>query len=158
MRKYIWAAFPSVWAFVLMSAAVLSVAAAPVDEMTAKARVFWDRYVAMERSFDPAIADMYADDAVIKNYRRYPNGQVREMILGAPEYKDMIRGTMGLAKLRGDASRYSNFSYKAEGERVRIVCSRFSELKKYDSSYELLVGPGPDGTWLIFEEISESRP
>jgi hypothetical protein len=41
---------------------------------------------------------------------------------------------------------------------VRIVCSRFSVLKNYTAPISMLVGPGPAGTWLIFEELSESRP
>jgi len=41
---------------------------------------------------------------------------------------------------------------------VRIACARFSTLKNYTSPITLLVGPGPDGGWLIFEESSESRP
>ena len=41
---------------------------------------------------------------------------------------------------------------------MRISATRYSELKKYASPFSLLVGPGLDGNWLIFEEISESRP
>lgn len=65
---------------------------------------------------------------------------------------------MPLAKARGDTSTYSDVKYTPEGERVRITCTRFSELKKYSSPLSLLVGPGKDETWLIFEEISESQP
>jgi hypothetical protein len=70
----------------------------------------------------------------------------------------LVRQAIPLAKARNDVSRYSGCTYASEGARVRIVCARFSELKNYTSPVSLLVGPGPDGAWLIFEELSESRP
>jgi hypothetical protein len=45
-----------------------------------------------------------------------------------------------------------------EGDGVRIKADRFSELKKYHSPISILVKPTPDGVWLIYEELSESRP
>ena len=108
--------------------------------------------------YDPASADLYSDDAVIKIKRVYPNGQVKEMSVPAPQYKELLRKVMPLAKARGDRSTYSGCKYTEEGDRVRIACDRYSELKKYTSPVSFLVGPGPEGEWLFFEELSESRP
>ena len=126
----------------------------------AKAEQLWSRYVALEAAFDPAVAELYADDAVIRNKRTYPTGQVREMTLPAAQYKALIRTAMPLAKARNDINRYSDCRFTERGttDRVRIVCSRYSVLKNYTSPVALLVGPGPQGTWLIFEELSESQP
>ena len=79
--------------------------AAPALE---KARALFKAYADEEGRFDPAVADLYADDAVIRNKRTYPDGQVREMTLPAPKYKELIRAAMPLARERGDTSRYSN--------------------------------------------------
>ena len=114
-------------------------------------------YVALERAFDPAAADLYSDDAKIQNTRTYPTGEKRTLIVPAADYKKLIKGAMPLAKARGDASSYSDVKYTPEGDRVRITCVRFSKLK-YSSPLSLLVGPDKDGKWLIFEEISESQP
>jgi hypothetical protein len=124
----------------------------------AKAEQLWNRYVALEAAFDPAVADLYADDAVIRNRRTYPTGEVREATVPAAQYKALIRQAIPLAKAKNDLSRYSGCAYTAEGPRVRVACARFSTLKNYTSPISLLVGPGPDGAWLIFEESSESRP
>jgi len=124
----------------------------------AKAEQAWNRYVALEAAFDPAVADLYADDAVIRNRRTYPTGEVREAVVPAAQYKLLVRQAIPLARARNDVSRYSACTYAAEGARVRVVCARFSELKGYTSPISVLVGPGPAGTWLIFEELSESRP
>jgi hypothetical protein len=123
-----------------------------------QAKQLFDRYVSLEHAFDPAAADLYADDALIRNKRIYPDGTIRELTLPAPQYKKLIRSSMPLAKARNDTSSYSDVKYANADGRVRITATRFSNRKKYSSPISLLVGPGPGGTWLIHEELSESRP
>ena len=125
---------------------------------TDQAKAVFDRYVHLEHSFDPAVADLYADDALIKNKRTYPNGQVKELTMPAPKYKELTRQSMPLAKARGDTSSYSNVNYTEEGHGVRVRASRFSNLKKYSSPLSLLIAPDESGRWLIQEELSESQP
>jgi hypothetical protein len=125
---------------------------------TEAAKALFDRYVKLEAAFDPGAADLYADDAVIKNKRTYPDGQVREMALPAAQYKSLIRQAMPLAKARGDTNSYSEITFANEGSGVRIRATRYSHLKKYSSPISLLVAPGAGGRWLIREELSESRP
>jgi len=131
---------------------------APTADARAKAEQLWARYIALEAAFDPALADLYSDDAVIRNRRTYPTGEVREATVPAPQYKALVRQATPLAKARNDVSRYSSCTYAAEGARVRIACARYSALKDYTSPISLLVGPGAASGWLIFEELSESRP
>ncbi len=123
-----------------------------------QAKDFFARFVELEHAYDTAIADLYADDAVIRNKRTYPTGEVREVTIPPAQYKQLLREAMPLAKSRGDRSTYSKCGYKAEGANVRITCSRYSELKKYTTPYTLVVGPTRTGKWQIFEELSESRP
>jgi hypothetical protein len=122
------------------------------------AKKLFEQYVALGQAFDESVADLYAEAALIRNKRTYPNGEVRELTMPAPKYKALIRQVMPLAKSRGDRSTYSAATYAVEGDRVRIHASRFSEMRNYTSPVSLLVGPGPDGRWLIFEELTESRP
>ena len=125
---------------------------------SAEARRLFERYVALEKAFDPAAADLYADEAVIQNKRKYPDGQVKTMSMPAPRYKALIRSAMPAAKARNDRNTYSDVRYSAEGAGIRITAQRFSELKKYTSPLSMLVKPDARGTWLIFEELSESQP
>jgi hypothetical protein len=46
------------------------------------------------------VADLYADDAVIRNRRTYPTGEVREATVPAAQYKALIRQAIPLAKAR----------------------------------------------------------
>jgi len=130
---------------------------AHADELAQAQRLF-DQYVALSAAFDDKVADLYADSAHIQNTRRYPDGESRSMSMPALSYKTLIRQVMPKAKAAGDRSSYSDVRYTPEDGRVRVSATRYSELKKYASPFSLLVGPGPDGNWLIFEEISESRP
>jgi hypothetical protein len=131
---------------------------AAADSALDKAKQLFGRYVALEHAFDPAVADLYSDDAVIRNKRTYPTGQVRELTVPATQYKQLLRASMPFAKARGDTSAYSDVRYLEEGHRVRITATRFSNLKKYSSPISLLVGPSDAGRWLIYEELSESQP
>ena len=140
-------------AFVWLSAATVW-AQTPIDGATQ----LFAQYVALGHAYDPALAELYADDALIKNKRTYPTGEVREITIPAPKYKALIREVMPFAKARGDRSTFSQVSYSPEGDRVRIRASRFSELRKYASPVSLLVGPSARGGWLIYEESTESRP
>ena len=141
-------------AALLSAVAVGIVLAAPVDD----ARALFDRYVALEKQFDPAVADLYADDAVIKTTRTYPDGQVRDITMPVLTYKGLIRSAMPVAKSRGDTSTYSRVTYTEEGPGVRIRALRFSNLKKYSSPLSLLVAPDTSGRWRIREELSETQP
>ena len=131
---------------------------ASASDVIQKAEVFLARYVALYHAFDPAAADLYADDAVIQNRRTYPTGEVRQLTLTSTQYKSLIRQTIGLAKQRGDISQYREPKYTQEGDKVLIQIQRYSELKKYLSPMSLIVGPDKSGAWLVHQEITESIP
>lgn len=135
-----------------------SISTTLADATIDAAKKFFDRYVALEASFDPKVADLYADDAKIQNTRISSDGQKKVMTMPAPAYKELIRQVMPLAKQRGDTSIYSNVKFTQEDDKVRITATRYSNLKKYSSPISLLIAPSEKGVWLISEELSESRP
>ncbi len=124
----------------------------------APAKQLFGKYVALGNRFDPSLADLYSDRAVIRNTRRYPNGQRRTIEIPAAKYKELIRTTTSLAKARGDRNTYSNVKYTQEGTKVRIRAKRYSEMKKYSSPISMLVGANEKHSWQILEEITESIP
>ena len=104
------------------------------------------------------MGDLYAEEAVIRNTRRYPSGEVRRRALTAPQYRALLQQAIPIATQRGDRSSYSDVKYTAEGPNVRITATRVSELKRYASPLTLLVGRRADGRWMIYKELSESQP
>jgi hypothetical protein len=147
--------------FVLCAIQTAAIAQAALSsDRRQQAETIWNRYVSLEAAFDPALADLYADDALIQNRRTYPTGETRLATVPATTYKQLVRKAIPVAKAQNDVSRYSNCRFMAseQADRVRIICERYSVLKDYTSPIALLVGPGPAGAWLIHEELSESRP
>jgi hypothetical protein len=139
--------------FLLVCASAFS-----IDERLGDARKCFDQYAALEAAFDPAVADLCADDAKIQNTRTYPDGRKKVLTMPAPAYKALIRQAMPLAKQRGDSSTYTDITLSQDGDKVRVTATRFSNLKKYSSPLSLLVAPNKEGVWLIHEELSESQP
>lgn len=96
---------------------------------------------------------------MVRNLRRYPTGQVREMELEGARYKALLLASLPTAKERGDLSAYTDVTYEvlATGE-VAITATRYSELKQYSSLLALRIAPQADGVWRIVEETGESQP
>jgi hypothetical protein len=122
------------------------------------AKSLFARYQDMGRAFDPSVADLYCDSAVIRNVRTYPSGETKTLELPATKYKALVRSVMPLAKARGDVSTFSQVRFVAEGENTRITAARFSQLKNYTSPVSILVGPCEGSGLAILEELSESQP
>ena len=141
----------------LSAAAAKPTAAVAPNDAIAKAKALFARYVQLEHAFDPAQADLYADNATIVNNRIYPDGKKTRIPIPALRYKKVIRDGMKDARLKGDISNYSNETYTQEGNKVRIRVTRYSVLKKYSSPMSQLVGPDASGKWIILEEESESH-
>src|SRR5689334_21469083 len=93
---------------VFASTALIAAQGAPSADARAKAEQLWNRYVALEAAFDPAVADLYSDDAVIRNRRTYPTGEVREATVPAAQYKLLVRQATPVARAANDINRYSS--------------------------------------------------
>jgi hypothetical protein len=143
---------------------LLSLLAAPIGAATllaqdsiapASAEQFFDRFVTLSRAYDPAVADLYADDATIQTVQRNADNTPRTVRFIGEPYKRLIRRAMPLAKQRGDRDSYSNVSVSVEGRRARIHCTRYNELKRYASPFELVLERSGN-SWQIIEEYSEA--
>ena len=121
------------------------------------AKQFFAQYAALENAYDPGLADLYADAALIRQRRKMPMGEPKDVIVPAPKYKTMLRQSIAMARERGDRSNYSDVTYTREGEFVRIDAMRFSEMNKRTNPFRIVVGQSPSGEWLIYEEVSASR-
>jgi hypothetical protein len=119
----------------------LSGAHAADSASVAQAQRLFERFVQLSQVFDARVAELYDDTAVIRNKRTYPTGEVRELAIPAPQYKELIRNAMPVAKARGDRNTYSDLKYASEGKGVRITGIRYSELKRYSSPISMLVEP-----------------
>jgi hypothetical protein len=131
---------------------------APADPDLAKARAFFQRYVALEQAFDPSLADLYADDALIRASQLLPNGRTKTMPIPASHYKKLIRQAMQIARERDDKRIYTEVRYAKEPRGVRVRAKRFFVLEETQYPFAALLGPWRDGEWRILEEFTLSQP
>jgi hypothetical protein len=133
----------------------------PTAASTNEAVALFEKYVALQRSHDPALAELYADSAVLRIEVKYPDQSVRTNVIPAAAFKPMIERGMQESKRRGEVSTYSAPSFRPVKERVRITATRASATDQTPRPMSLLVAPGA-GTesWQVVEEttVSEARP
>lgn len=141
----------------LLASLVITAPAWSQDSGIQVAKLFLSQYVALENAYDPTLADLYADDAFIKQSRSMPMGEPRAITITGREYKKLLRQNVAIAEARGDRSVYSYATFTREGNFIRIDASRYSEIKKRSAPFSIVVGPSPGGNWLIYQELSESR-
>ena len=122
------------------------------------AQELWDDYVELGTAFDPSLADLYANDAVIHLRRRYPDGRTRTIEMRGNEYQTLVRQAMPIARNRRDVDVYSTVKFENLGERTRITATRYGTLKRYKAPHELIVGSRGAAGWKILEETGESGP
>lgn len=149
---------PALRALTFFACLALASPGAALANPLADAEALFERFQALGQAYDPAVADLYCDSALIRNVRTYPTGQQRVMEFPGHSFKEMIRTVMPLAKARGDVSTYSEIQTEAEGANVRMTAVRFSVLKSYSSLVSILIGQCPDGGLGVLEELGESRP
>ena len=122
------------------------------------AQEFFEECNKRARNFDVSLVECYSDKVLIRNTRRYPSGRTRILEFTTAQWKKLIVEAMPIVKQLNDYSTYSNVTYTAEGKRIRINATRYSERKKYYSPISILVGRDSSGSWRTYEEISESQP
>ena len=128
------------------------------DKSLKAAEKLFRTYMRYEDRFDARLADLYADNALISTRRvDAETGDVETLHIPSSRYKEMIREHIGLARREKDKGRYGAIRYTEEGDNVRIRADRQSLRDNYTAPLTLLVGPGPDGDWVILEEFSEIR-
>lgn len=136
---------------------VLQPAVLAQNTLTTEAKAVFKSYEDLGSRYDPALADLYADNAVIQNTRYYPDGRTQTINIPAPQYKKLLITAIQVAKAKGAQDTYSKVTYKVESGRVRVTALRHSHLKNYDSWLVLLLEKRKNG-WKIVQELSQSRP
>ncbi len=122
-------------------------------------RAVFDRYVQLGGEFDPAVAELYADQALVHAYRVYPHGLERNMALTGIQWKQLLAQVMPLARAQNDKSTFSDIEITNIPGGYRIKADRYSVRKCYtDTGYYMVLKPVTGGGLKIFEEYLETRP
>lgn len=143
--------------FVLIAALPLSASQVPLADADS-AQAFFERHNALGDAFDVAVADDFADTAVIRSERVYPHGLKRDMEIPTAQWKMLIRTGMELAKARGDRSEYSDVRIELDGSRATVRATRYSVQRCYeDPDYYQVLERQEDGSYLIVEMFMRTQ-
>ncbi|PID76790.1 MAG: hypothetical protein CSB24_04980 [Deltaproteobacteria bacterium] len=124
-----------------------------------EANAFFERYVDLSNKFDESVVELYADDAIIRATRIYPNAQIKKMELDGIKWKSLVKQVMPLAKAKGDINKFSKIQIKTNGKRAKIKAARYSVIKCYtDKNYYMIVEKDKQGIFRIIEEYMETKP
>jgi len=119
---------------------------------------FFQHFIALAENFDPAIVDLYSENARIHSARTQGHGQEEIMELNGIEWKALVPQVMPLAKAQNDRSTFSNVKISKQGKGFKIKAERYSERKCYtDHGYYLLIEPSASGALQIIEEYLETQ-
>jgi hypothetical protein len=122
-------------------------------------QTFFNDYIRLGDAFDPAVADLYFDQALIHAYRVYPHGLERNMELSGVQWKQLVIQIMPLAKAQNDKSTFSNIRFTEINGGYKIKADRYSVRKCYtDTGYYMIVKPSENGNLKIIEEYMETKP
>jgi hypothetical protein len=132
----------------------LGLAAPALAVDTADALAIFKEYQARSDRFDVAIADLYADDAVIKAQRLRPDGRLQTFTFTGRQWKALIPQAMPL----DERSSFQDVSAKPSDTGVMITAKRYSRVEGTTTPWAILVAKQPTGDWKIRAEIIESRP
>ncbi len=138
----------------------LIVFAAPAQAMKNKdAQKFFYQYIELSANFDVSVASLYADDAKIHAYRRYPNKLERAMEMTGAQWKKLVKKAMPLAMEKGDISKYKKIKISVDGNKIKIKANRYSVLKCYnDTGYYMVIEKDKNKKFKIIEEYVETQP
>ena len=137
---------------------LLAIISGPVYASDESLELF-DSYIQLGESFDPDVANLYSDDALIHAYRVYPHGLERNMELTGAQWKELMSRVMPIAKAQNDKSTFSNIAVTEIEGGYKIKADRYSVRKCYtDTGYYMIVKPTENGSLKIFEEYMETKP
>lgn len=120
---------------------------------------FFNKYDALNKAFDPAALDLYADDAKIYSTQIFPDGTENKMTMPISKIKALKNDAMNYAKQVGDIDQYSNIVIHGQGKDtgVKITADRYSLRKCVtDHSFYLIVKKNSQGNLVITESGAES--
>ena len=118
---------------------------------------FFEKYQALGNSFDPAIGDLYSDEAKITAIRKMPDGIEQTLKIEGGKWKQILVDSMELGKKRGDKSEFSKINISVETNRAKITANRYATVKCFnDSSYYMIIENTAHNELRIVEEFMES--
>lgn len=141
----------AVTAFISLANVGSSSLAASLND--AQVRNFFNTYVELEKAYDPAIAELYSDGALLRIKVLKPDGQEQHLELSGGQLKSLAKQIMAEAKARGSKTVYRDVQVSLNGNTAKIKTQRRSNVECYlDKTHTIVLLQQANGDLLIVEE------
>ncbi len=142
-----------IWLLALVCLASLPVMAEGIVSLE-KAKAFVNTYISMNRMYDPGLADLYSNHAVIRQYQISSKGEKTEVTLVTTKYKELIRAdfTRQQDNKDGQYIDFTDVEVKPEGDAFRANGLIHSHVMPVRRPFSLLVRQLESGGWQIMEQ------
>ena len=128
----------------------------PPSTPTDHARELFERYADLERKYDPALFDLYADSGHMEKYLVTRAGDTMELGgVSLARWKRGAREDIEAARSNGATNRYLDVAYEEDGDFVRVRIRRRQDPPGVELGEEMLMGPGLDSVWYIWRERAQ---
>lgn len=118
---------------------------------------FFNSFVNASNSYNPALLNMYDDNARIIRQIIKPNGEIANAYFGAKDYRNQMKLSSKLAKIRNYKNYYSNMEVTKVPNGYKITAMRKPSTSDYKLKAYSIVQKQPDGKWLIVEEMMQTK-
>ena len=125
-----------------------------MTEPFTQARMLFEKFVARGNDYDQSLADLYAEEAKILLLQQTDEGGLRRVSVAGTDFKELVPRILPKAAKAGEKNTFSDVTFSERGSRVRIDALRTSTPQGFQVPHILVVGPSPQGDWLIYEEVT----
>lgn len=118
---------------------------------------FFNKFQKLGQSYDPAVVELYSNDAKIAAVRIMSDGKERNMKLSGEQWKKLLLDSLDIGKKRGDNSEFSNIQITVNDNQAKIKANRYSHVKCFEDTRYYMVVEKVNGKELkIVEEFMQS--
>lgn len=118
---------------------------------------FFSSFVTASNNYSPELLDMYSNNARIIRQIIKPNGQTVNVYFPATDYKRQMKLNAKIAKLRNYKNYYSNLDIDKVSSGYKISALRRPSTSDYKLKSYAIVQKQPNGSWLIVEEMMQTK-
>jgi len=113
------------------------------------------RFVDLERAFDPAVIELYADDGLVIERIEHSGVERRAREIPMRRYKAALAHALARRAHAPETAAHADIRYEriAPGW-VRVRSLRRSSASRAPADYELVLRKSNDGAWRIVKEIA----
>jgi hypothetical protein len=117
------------------------------------AKLFFEKYIKLCRTYDKSLVSLYSDNAVIKRVLINSDGKIKAIILPTKEYKKKLLFYRLAAKMINYKNIYQNLKYLEEKNNLKIEGQRMPSGTNYFLPFYMVIQKDKSGNFVIIEEM-----